>query len=155
MNYNQSSGSNTLSHMSKVAVNPATSNASPPQSTWTPRHLQRAESYSQGYNQMSPGPPARSPSGPTYTQLNSAPVVARGAAAGMWCHQWQGGSHAAPETPPGSSGVGAPANSNSSASGATAAGHPPQQELSEMLQMLGQSETASFEDLSMFNTFPE
>lgn len=33
--------------------------------------------------------------------------------------------------------------------------HPPQQELSDMLQMLGQSEATPFEDLTMFNTFSE
>lgn len=34
-------------------------------------------------------------------------------------------------------------------------GHPPQQELSDMLQMLGQPEGNNFEDLSMFNSFQE
>lgn len=35
--------------------------------------------------------------------------------------------------------------------------HPPQQELSDMLQILGQSEPSSFgvEELSMFNSFQE
>lgn len=64
--------------------------------TWAPRHLQRVsrifrfalktiktkltlesflktDAYPQGYNQMSS--PSRSPSGPTYTQLNTAPAA--------------------------------------------------------------------------------
>ncbi|RWS10827.1 aryl hydrocarbon receptor nuclear translocator-like isoform X1 [Dinothrombium tinctorium] len=136
--------SNTLSQINKAA-NSTNSSNSPPQNTWTPRHLQR------GYNQMSP--PSRSPSGPTYTQLNTAP-----GARGMW-GQWQGN---AATDPPVSSANPPPTNANhpqnhaNSTSGAHGSGGThPQPELSDMLQMLGQSETASFEDLSMFNSFSE
>ena len=86
--------------------------------------------------------PSRSPSGPTYTQLGSVPPRP-----GVW-GQWQ----------PGAPGESQPTSAPVSASGP--AGQPgtqhPQELLSsEMLQMLGQSEPASFEDLSMFNSFPE
>lgn len=84
--------------------------------------------------------PSRSPSGPTYTQLGSVPPRS-----GVW-GQWQ---------------AGAPGDSQPTSAPVSAAGPPGQpgaqhpQELSEMLQMLGQSEPAAFEDLSMFNSFPE
>lgn len=42
---------------------------------YTYDHATQAESYNQAYNQISP--PSRSPSGPTYTQLNPA-IGARG-----------------------------------------------------------------------------
>ncbi|XP_076355594.1 aryl hydrocarbon receptor nuclear translocator homolog isoform X2 [Tachypleus tridentatus] len=118
---------------------PATSDSSP-QSAWSHRHVVQpgSEPFSQGYTQMSP--PSRSPSGPTYTQLGAAP-----GSRGMWT-QWQGS--AASETPV-SSAAGSHPPGPGSGSGA------PQQELSDMLQMLDQSGTTSFEDLSMFNTFSE
>ncbi|RWS30892.1 aryl hydrocarbon receptor nuclear translocator-like isoform X1 [Leptotrombidium deliense] len=143
--------SNTLSQINKAA-NSTNSSNSPPQNTWTPRHLQRSDGYSQGYNQLSP--PSRSPSGPTYTQLNTAPGPR-----GMW-GQWQGN----PGTePPVTSATGAPPanpshpqnHANSTSGAHNSGGAHPQPELSDMLQMLGQSETASFEDLSMFNSFSE
>ncbi|XP_076331733.1 aryl hydrocarbon receptor nuclear translocator homolog isoform X2 [Tachypleus tridentatus] len=135
-----SSGSGgVLSRMGKQS--PATS-GSPPQSVWTHRHVVQpgSETFSQGFAQMSP--PSRSPSGPTYTQLSSAP----GSRVGMWT-QWQGG---APSETPVSSTGGSHAPGPGSGSGA-----PQQQELTDMLQMLDQSGTATFEDLSMFNTFSE
>jgi len=77
----------------------------------------------------------------------------------MW-GQWQGSgtteapvsSASAPGSAPPPNNINHPQNhANSNTSGT----HPPQQELSDMLQMLGQSEPTSFEDLSMFNSFPE
>jgi hypothetical protein len=140
--------SNTLSQLSKSA-NSAPPN-SPPQSTWTPRHLSRPEAYNQGYNQISP--PSRSPSGPTYTQLGATPGTR-----GMW-GQWPNSS--APDNTPtsGGSSVSHPSSHvNTGGPHPSGAPHPPHQpqELSDMLQMLGQSEPTSFEDLSMFNTFTE
>jgi aryl hydrocarbon receptor nuclear translocator len=129
--------SSALSQMSK-----ANSSNSPPQSTWTPRHVQhRDDGYAQGYNQLSPA--SRSPSGPTYTQLNSAP-----APRGMWGN-WQSPAGPPTEPPVSTALTGVPPVSvNSAAPG------PPQQELSEMLQMLGQPE-GNFEDLNMFNNYQE
>jgi len=123
---------------------------SPPQSTWTPRHLNRPEAYNQSvtaYNQISP--PSRSPSGPTYTQLNSAP-----GSRGMW-GQWH--NNAGPEAPTTSASVVShPSTHGNASAGNHGTGGPHQpQELSDMLQMLGQSEPTSFEELSMFNTFTE
>ncbi|KAI1301497.1 Aryl hydrocarbon receptor nuclear translocator -like protein [Halotydeus destructor] len=137
----------TLSQMSKVAANTSAS-SSPPQSTWTPRHLQREDGYTQGYNQLSPS--ARSPSGPTYTQLGSGPPPPRG----MWC-QWQGNPPTEPPVSVTSAGpVPPPPTINTQPPGSNP-GHPGQPELSDMLQMLGQQEGNSFEDLSMFNSFQE
>jgi hypothetical protein len=73
----------------------------------------------------------------------------------MW-GQWQ--NSAVPEAPTTSS---ASAVNHPSAHGNASAGNHPSgaphqpQELSDMLQMLGQSEPTSFEELSMFNTFTE
>ena len=72
---------------------------------------------------------------------------------GIW-GQWQGNTASeipvsAPQT------SGSAQQSNNVNHGNSNTGHPPQQELSDMLQMLGQSEPTSFEDLSMFNTFSE
>ena len=97
---------------------------------------------------MSPAPTSRSPSGPTYTQLGSSTVPR-----GMWC-QWQGSSGTTDGQPPN-----IPVTSAGQPTGPSASvhpgPHPPQQELSDMLQILNQSEQASFEDLSMFNSFTE
>ncbi|XP_064459399.1 aryl hydrocarbon receptor nuclear translocator homolog isoform X1 [Ornithodoros turicata] len=128
--------------------------ASPPQSAWTQRHVAQptSDAYSQGYGQMSP--PSRSPSGPTYTQLGSTP-----SARGMW-GQWQGGGQQASESPasssagPGGAG-GGPGGHAPPLPGGSGNPSQPQQELSDMLQMLDQSGTASFEELSMFNSFSE
>jgi len=115
--------------------------SSPPQNTWTPRHLQR-DPYAHGFSQMtSPAPASRSPSGPTYTQLSSGTATARGS----WC-QWQGNAENQ-SVPP----TAIPVTSS-----AAAPGHLPQQEIPDMLQMLGQPEvTPGFEDLSMFNNFEQ
>ncbi|GFR21646.1 hypothetical protein TNCT_225031 [Trichonephila clavata] len=86
--------------------------------------------------------PARSPSGPTYTQLSSAP-----GSRGMW-GQWQG-----PGTPDGPLSLTAAGN-HPQTHGASGS-RPLQQELSDILQMLDQGGASSFEELSMFNTFPE
>ncbi|XP_075744965.1 aryl hydrocarbon receptor nuclear translocator homolog tgo isoform X1 [Rhipicephalus microplus] len=123
------------------AGGPRLAKGSPPAQAWSapppPRVPPPQEQYgSSGYGGGGSGSqlsPSRSPSGPTYTQL--APGGA--ARPGLW-GQWQPGE--AP--PPGAGGAPPP---------------PPaqQQELSDMLQMLDQSGTASFEELSMFNSFPE
>lgn len=138
---------NTLSQMNKNSS--SRNSPSPPMTAWAPRPIQRSDGYNQAYNQISP--PSRSPSGPTYTQLNSA-VGNRG----MW-GQWQG--TATPETPvssaPSAQQTGPPNHPQNHVNSNTSGPHPPQQELSDMLQMLGQTEPTSFEDLSMFNTFTE
>ena len=72
----------------------------------------------------------------------------------MW-GQWQNsGNSDAPTTS--ASVVNHPSSHGnaSAANHAPGGGHQPQ-ELSDMLQMLGQSEPTSFEELSMFNTFTE
>lgn len=123
------------------AAGPRLAKGSPPAQAWSapppPRVPPPQEQYgASGYGGGGGGSqlsPSRSPSGPTYTQL--APGGA--GRPGLW-GQWQPGE--AP--PPGAGGAPPP---------------PPaqQQELSDMLQMLDQSGTASFEELSMFNSFPE
>lgn len=68
MSTHSSTASTVMSRLSKASATTPTS----PQSTWTQRHpSQPAENYGPPnvYNQLSP---ARSPSGPTYTQLGSA-----------------------------------------------------------------------------------
>ncbi|GFS66152.1 aryl hydrocarbon receptor nuclear translocator homolog [Trichonephila clavipes] len=105
-----------------------------------PSAVTNSEAFGQNYNQMSS--PARSPSGPTYTQLSSAPGPR-----GMW-GQWQGPG--TPDGPPSSTTAG----NHPQTHGASGSG-PQQQELSDMLQMLDQGGASSFEELSMFNTFPE
>ncbi|XP_054160302.1 aryl hydrocarbon receptor nuclear translocator homolog isoform X2 [Oppia nitens] len=150
LNYPNSgtNASNSLSQqMNKTGV--SGSSTSPPQSTWTPRHLTRTEAYNQSvaYNQISP--PSRSPSGPTYTQLNSAP-----GSRGMWGQWHNNGAPDAPTTSA-SSVSHPPTHGNPSVANHGPGGPHQPQELSDMLQMLGQSEPTSFEDLSMFNTFTE
>ena len=74
----------------------------------------------------------------------------------MW-GQWQGSTTA--ETPVSSAPTGQqtsqPNHSQNHTNSNAPGPHPPQQELSDMLQMLGQTEPTSFEDLSMFNSFSE
>mgnify|MGYP007030521216 CR=1 FL=1 len=73
---------------------------------------------------------------------------------GMW-GQWQGNATAegsATTTPNNNHPT---SHGNSSVVPHPTGPHQPQQELSDMLQMLGQSEPTSFEDLSMFNSFTE
>lgn len=74
----------------------------------------------------------------------------------MW-GQWQGAPNSeAPATSTPSAVQTASAHTGAHNNTAThpSGTHPPQ-ELSDMLQMLGQTEPTSFEDLSMFNTFSE
>ncbi|CAM1311280.1 ARNT (predicted) [Pycnogonum litorale] len=131
-----SSSAAVMSRISKAP--PPTTPTSPAQSSWTQRHPSQHDAYNTagGYNQLSP---ARSPSGSTYTQLATASSAARG----MWTHGWSGSSQptAASHAP------------------AHVSGHPhqpgQQQELTDMLQMLDQTAATTFEDLSMFNSFPE
>ncbi|PRD27498.1 UNVERIFIED_CONTAM: tgo [Trichonephila clavipes] len=135
-----SAGGGVLTRISKTSA--TTSSSSSPQAVWVQRHLAQtnSEAFGQNYNQMSS--PARSPSGPTYTQLSSAPGPR-----GMW-GQWQGPG--TPDGPPSSTTAG----NHPQTHGASGSG-PQQQELSDMLQMLDQGGASSFEELSMFNTFPE
>ncbi|GFY78433.1 aryl hydrocarbon receptor nuclear translocator homolog [Trichonephila inaurata madagascariensis] len=72
-----SAGGGVLTRISKTSA--TTSSSSSPQAVWVQRHLAQtnSEAFGQNYNQMSS--PARSPSGPTYTQLSSAPGPR-----GMW-----------------------------------------------------------------------
>ena len=71
----------------------------------------------------------------------------------MW-GQWQNSGAEAPTT---SASVvnHPPPHVNASATNHGTGGPHQPQELSDMLQMLGQSEPTSFEELSMFNTFTE
>ena len=72
----------------------------------------------------------------------------------MW-GQWQsGGGTDAPTTSPSTVNHSASHGSVSAANHGPGGPHQPQ-ELSDMLQMLGQSEPTSFEELSMFSTFTE
>ncbi|XP_039961541.1 aryl hydrocarbon receptor nuclear translocator homolog [Bactrocera tryoni] len=149
-------------HMAKIPK--ANSSPTPAAPTWTTLRQQQAVSEGYQYNQTSP---ARSPSGPTYTQLSAgntrqgnyhtgnntqgaAPPPAN--ASGMW-GDWQNpaqpqhphGPHAAPHT----------GHVSHVVHGAhVQAGQPQGQEFSDMLQMLDQSGTTTFEDLNinMFNT---
>ncbi|KAF8790296.1 aryl hydrocarbon receptor nuclear translocator homolog isoform X2 [Argiope bruennichi] len=134
------SAGSVLTRITKPSA--TSSSSSSPQAAWVQRHLAQAnsEAFGQNYNQLSS--PARSPSGPTYTQLSSAPGPR-----GMW-GQWQG--PATPDGPPSSTATG----NHSQAHGGSGSG-PQQQELTDMLQMLDQGGASSFEELSMFNTFPE
>jgi aryl hydrocarbon receptor nuclear translocator len=135
----------------------------PAATAWTLRQQQPVSTEGYQYSQMSP---SRSPSGPTYTQLSGSGVNARQTyhtatapqhqnhPGGMW--GWQN----APQSDAG------PGSSSSSGHNSTVTvapgqhpgqpGHHPQQgqELSDMLQMLDQSGTTTFEDLNihMFNT---
>lgn len=65
---------------------------------------------------------------------------------GVWSQGWQPGAHGADPSGP---------VPTTAAGGHGVHGGQPQQELSDMLQMLGQNEPASFEDLNMFNNFAE
>ncbi|XP_054716036.1 aryl hydrocarbon receptor nuclear translocator homolog isoform X3 [Uloborus diversus] len=135
-----SASGGVLTRISKSSA--TTSSSSSPQAVWVQRHLAQAnsEAFGQNYNQMSS--PARSPSGPTYTQLGSAPGPR-----GIW-GQWQGPG--TPDGPPSSTTAGPHPQSHGPGGNG-----PQQQELSDMLQMLDQGGASSFEELSMFNTFPE
>jgi len=86
---------------------------------------------------MSAPAQSRSPSGPTYTQLGSGT-----ASRGMWT-QWGQAGHHSDLTP--------------SVPVTSGPGHAQQpQELSDMLQILGQAEQGpTFEDLNMFNSYQE
>ncbi|XP_017769795.1 PREDICTED: aryl hydrocarbon receptor nuclear translocator homolog isoform X2 [Nicrophorus vespilloides] len=108
-----------------------TTSPTPAAAAWSLRQPQSApEGYQ--YNQSSP----RSP-GPTYTQLSGGARATTAPSAYQWT--WQGSSQGSDSGGPGSSGSGPPPQSQP-------------HELSDMLQMLDQSGTASFEDLNMFNT---
>nr|CAD7429155.1 unnamed protein product [Timema monikensis] len=151
----QTGSNSVLSRISKTA----TTSPTPAQTAWSLRQQPVTEGYQ--YSQLSP---ARSPSGPTYTQLSGGaratayhtPTSAPGNT-GMWA--WQGSSQTS-DSGPGSSGSGGhpggpgvpvsagPGNAVQSGPG----GPPQQQELSDMLQMLDQGGATSFEDLNMFNT---
>ncbi|XP_037955350.1 aryl hydrocarbon receptor nuclear translocator homolog [Teleopsis dalmanni] len=140
------------SHLAKIPK--ANTSPTPATPTWTSLRQQQPVTEGYQYNQTSP---ARSPSGPTYTQLSAGNSARQtnyhgttqppANAPGMW--DWQN----AAQTP--QAGLG-------NASGHPSHGHPhtthvhgqPQgQEFSEMLQMLDQSGPATFEDLNinMFN----
>lgn len=123
-----SSSAGVLSRLTKTNTTSPTPAAAP----WSLRQPQ-APNEGYQYNQSSP----RSP-GPTYTQLSSG---ARGTTAPtpyQWT--WHGSSQGSDSGGAGSSGSGPPQQP------------PPQHELSDMLQMLDQGGTASFEDLNMFNS---
>ncbi|KAJ6220909.1 hypothetical protein RDWZM_006721 [Blomia tropicalis] len=111
----------------------ATSNDS-----WAGRNISRPDTFQPqtAYSQVSP---SRSPSGPTYTQLGTTP------ARGMW-PQWH--------TP-------SVSDQQQSMAGNAGISHQQQQQQQsqpqemDMLQMLGQQDQATFEDLNMFNSFNE
>ncbi|XP_025829068.1 aryl hydrocarbon receptor nuclear translocator homolog, partial [Agrilus planipennis] len=121
------SSTNVLSRLAKGTTTSPTPAAAP----WSLRQPQAApEGYQ--YNQPSP----RSP-GPTYTQLSGGTRGATGPTSYQWT--WQSSNQ----------------GSDSGGAGSSGSGQPPQpqsHELSDMLQMLDQGGTASFEDLNMFNT---
>ncbi|XP_012277211.1 aryl hydrocarbon receptor nuclear translocator homolog isoform X2 [Orussus abietinus] len=145
----QSASSSVLSRIQKQGNTSPT----PVQQAWAMRQQPVTEGYQ--YNQLSP---SRSPSGPTYTQLNSG---ARTPAAqyhgvttvpnnpGMW--GWQGQQHPAAQ-PDGQSSAqvaGQPQPPHAAQGGPG----PQPQELSDMLQMLqDQGGASGFEELNMFNT---
>uniref|UniRef100_T1JSA3 PAS domain-containing protein n=1 Tax=Tetranychus urticae TaxID=32264 RepID=T1JSA3_TETUR len=108
--------------------------------------IQRSGGYNQAYNQINP--PSRNPSGTTYTQLNSA-VGNRGTMARN-CYTRNSSLIFTLRSK-----TGTPNHPQNHVNSNASCPHPPQQELSDMLQMLGQTEPTSFEDLSMFNTFTE
>lgn len=143
-------------HLAKIPkANTSPSSSGTP--TWTLRQQQQqpvTEGYQ--YNQTSP---ARSPSGPTYTQLSAGngrqasyhtgPTAAANTAANMWDWQTAGqGPH--PGLGPGAH----PPHPAAHPHPHVGQGQPQGQEFSDMLQMLDQSGTATFEDLNinMFNT---
>jgi hypothetical protein len=67
----------------------------------------------------------------------------------MWT-QWQGNGPVDGQAPS------VPVTSAAQAAGmAGGVPHPPQQELSDMLQILNQSDQQSFEELQMFNSFSD
>lgn len=143
-------------HLARIPK--ANTSPTPAAAAWSLRQQQPVtEGYQ--YNQMSP---SRSPSGPTYTQLsagNSRQTTAYHTSAqtpqsnaGIW--GWQNSGQTS-DPGPGSSGSGG----GHTPSVGSQSHHPPHvqgqpQELSDMLQMLDQSGTTTFEDLNitMFNT---
>ncbi|XP_046399631.1 aryl hydrocarbon receptor nuclear translocator homolog isoform X2 [Ischnura elegans] len=161
-----------LSRIGKTTTSPT-----PAQAAWSQPHLRQPVTEGYQYSQMSP---SRSPGGPTYTQLSGGGGGARGGpltptqaasayhhpantapatSTGMW--QWQGSAGQSSDVGPGSSGGAAGGHAAPGAPGAGGAhpsaggpGGPPgqQQELTDMLQMLDQGGTTTFEDLNMFNT---
>ncbi|GLV43244.1 tango [Carabus blaptoides fortunei] len=133
-----------------------TTSPTPAQTAWSLRQQPVTEGYQ--FNQLSP---SRSPSGPTYTQLSGGARSttyhtanpAQATNAGMWA--WQS-SNQGSDSGPGSSGSGGHPVAQGAVPGGPNAGPPGQQpqgqELSDMLQMLDQGGSTTFEDLNMFNT---
>ncbi|KAI8046251.1 aryl hydrocarbon receptor nuclear translocator homolog [Drosophila gunungcola] len=124
---------------------------------------QQQQPVTEGY-QYQQTSPARSPSGPTYTQLSAgngnrqqqpqpgayqaAPPPPPPNAPGMWDWQ-QGGGHPHPPHPSAH-----PHHPHAHPGGPAGAGQPQGQEFSDMLQMLDHSAPTTFEDLNinMFST---
>lgn len=137
-----------------------TSSPTPANSNWTMRQ-QQTPSDGYQYNQVSP---SRSPNGPTYTQLNSSATPARSTShqhaqagyqsnAGMW--GWQNTNQPDQGNVSNESSLGN--HSVVSSAGPSVhqqSGNGNGQELTEMLTMLDQSGTTTFEDLNinMFTT---
>ncbi|KAG8228814.1 hypothetical protein J437_LFUL008310 [Ladona fulva] len=157
-----------LSRIGKTTTSPT-----PAQAAWSQPHLRQPVTEGYQYSQMSP---SRSPGGPTYTQLSGGGArggpltptqatayhhpanTAPASSTGMW--QWQGSAGQSSDAGPGSSAGGGGGHPAAGAQSAGAGGHPnagggppgQQQELTDMLQMLDQGGTTTFEDLNMFNT---
>ncbi|XP_065355012.1 aryl hydrocarbon receptor nuclear translocator homolog [Calliphora vicina] len=163
--YNTAPGgpSPNTAHMAKI---PKANTSPTPQTTnWPlrpPPPQQQQQPVTEGY-QYQQSSPARSPNGPTYTQLSAgnarqAPTYqtapTNSAPTAMW--DWQNAQHAAhvahphPAVHPHSHPHGAHPHAHIPGQG------PPQQgqEISDMLQMFDQSAAGTFEDLNinMFNT---
>uniref|UniRef100_A0A1B0CFZ0 Aryl hydrocarbon receptor nuclear translocator homolog n=1 Tax=Lutzomyia longipalpis TaxID=7200 RepID=A0A1B0CFZ0_LUTLO len=129
-----------------------TTSPTPAPTAWPIRQQPVTEGYQ--YNQLSP---SRSPSGPTYTQLSGGGLRPNYQTAepphtntNLWGWQAPGQQ---PE-PAGPSSTAATAHTVSIVTPNNPQGQPQGQELSDMLQMLDQSGTTSFEDLNinMFTT---
>ncbi|KAJ8918767.1 hypothetical protein NQ315_015087 [Exocentrus adspersus] len=124
-----SGNTSVLARLSKGS----TTSPTPAAAAWSLRQTQPA---AEGYQYSQPSP--RSP-GPTYTQLSGGARAGTGTTptSYQWTN-WQGSTQTS-DSGPGSSGSGPPPQ-------------PQPHELSDMLQMLDQGGSASFEDLNMFNT---
>uniref|UniRef100_A0A1B0AAB5 Aryl hydrocarbon receptor nuclear translocator homolog n=1 Tax=Glossina pallidipes TaxID=7398 RepID=A0A1B0AAB5_GLOPL len=151
-------------HMAKIPK--ANTSPTPATASWPLRQPQQQQRVTEGYqyNQTSP---ARSPSGPTYTQLSAgnarqAPTYqatpTNAATVGMW--DWQASGHANHAAPHPVTHPHVHPHAIHATHGANVpGGQPPPpphqgQEFSDMLQMLDQSGSGTFEDLNinMFNT---
>ncbi|XP_049825704.1 aryl hydrocarbon receptor nuclear translocator homolog isoform X3 [Aethina tumida] len=130
------SSQNVYGSYEQAAAAAAATSPTPAAAPWTLRQGQTAAAPAQ-YSQ----PNARSP-GPTYTQLSVGSRPGTGPPPPPTPYTWTNWQAQAQTSEGGAGG--------STGAGTTPAQQPP--ELTDMLQMLDQSGTASFEDLNMFST---